>query len=90
MAAEQMSFDLYPNHEHKSCKGCVHLEKIYLYKEDPRTLCLKEHIEYGCDLGPWGYQPIGNPKRARGCPPNVPERYETNYLKAYQRKEVHY
>lgn len=85
-----MSFDLYPNHEHKSCKGCCHLEPIYSYREENNHL--KEHVEYGCDLAPWGYRPVGHPMKARGCPPNVPERYETNYLLGHPwgAKEVHY
>ena len=92
MAAEQMSFDLYPNHEHKSCKGCCHLEKLYRYVEERKTYRLKEIIDYCCDLSPWGYRPIGAPKRAQGCPPNIPERYETDYLKGHPwgQKEVKY
>lgn len=80
---EQAMLELYPNHEHESCKGCCHLEVIYSYHEHPTSHRLIERKEYGCDLSPWGYLPVGHPKSALGCPTSVPERYETDYIKGH-------
>ena len=58
---------------HKSCKGCCHIYPIYTY--DKRTL--KEHVEYACAL--IGVSPKDSPRYARGCPDDMPDRYDRGW-----------
>ena len=84
LAAMQMVMNLYPEpKEHKSCKGCCHLVPIYRYEEEREQHRLVEHVEYHCDLSPWGYSPVGSPKRCKGCPDGVPERYDSDYIRGH-------
>lgn len=72
---EQMALNLYPEpKEHRSCRGCCHLERSWRPRDRHST---REICEYGCDLSNNGYRPKGSPRYARGCPDGLPEMWET-------------
>lgn len=73
---EQIGLDLYPEpKQHKSCRGCCHLDPCYR-SESPYST--REIVEYGCDLSNYGYRPKGAPRYCRGCPDGMPEMWETS------------
>ena len=81
---EQISLNLYPDKkEHRSCKGCCHLEPVWRAAGPYST---REIVEYGCDLSNYGYRPKDGPRYARGCPDGLPEMWET-FDELYERTD---
>ena len=81
---EQLAINLYPEtKQHRACRGCCHLWESWKCRNPYST---KETVEYGCDLSPYGYHPVGAPRRARGCPDGLPEMWET-FEELYKRTD---
>ena len=54
--------------------------------ESTQPILVQGTVEYGCDLGRYGYAPKGYPRFCRGCPDGLPEMWET-FEELYRRTD---